>query len=90
MVATLLEGKKVSELLRIDDGSPEIGREKEFGTAEVRPGNADDREGILVDPHSPAYYGRVTIKVAVPERIAENDLGHAVGPMFFGSMDESA
>jgi hypothetical protein len=30
------------------------------------------------------------MKMAVPERIAQNDLGHAVRPMFFGGMDESA
>src|ERR1700677_3203230 len=90
MVTTLLERKKFSELRRIDDGSPQIGREKKFGAAEVRRGNPDDGEGILVDAHSPAHYSGVTIKVAVPERIAQNDLGHAVRPMFFGGMDKSA
>src|ERR1700733_11153047 len=30
------------------------------------------------------------IKMAVPERIAQNDLGHAVRPVFFGSMDKPA
>src|SRR3984885_4285949 len=30
------------------------------------------------------------IKMAVPERIAQNDLGHAIRPMFFGSMDKPA
>src|ERR1700719_4719884 len=44
---------------------------------------------MLVDLHRPAHCGRVTMEMAVPERIAQNDLGHAVRPMFFGSMHES-
>ena len=37
MVAALLERIPISDLGRIDDGSPQIGREKKFGAAEVRP-----------------------------------------------------
>ena len=40
--------------------------------------------------HSPAYDSGVTIEMAMPERIAQNDLRHAVRPMFFGSMDKTA
>src|SRR5580698_8680905 len=90
MVAAFLERIPVAELGRIDDRSPEIGREKKLSAAELRRGHSDDGKGMLVDLHSPAHSRRVPIKLAVPERIAQDDLGHAVRPVFFGSVDKSS
>src|SRR5579862_7965383 len=90
MVATLIERTPIADLRRIDDRSPQIGREEEFGATKVRRSNTDDGVGMLIDLHGAAHCGGIAVKVAVPERIAQNDLGHTVRPMFFGSMDESA
>ena len=80
MVAALLERIPIADVGRIDNGSPLIGREEEFGTAEVRRSYADDGDGMLVDLHSTTHCCRVAVKVAVPERIAQDDSGTLFGP----------
>jgi hypothetical protein len=73
-----------------DDWNPHGRSKEELGAAEVRRGDADDGELILVDADGLADYARIGVEMAVPVGIAEHDVGSAVFSMLVDSVIEAA
>src|SRR5215813_9525288 len=76
------------QLLLVDDGNKEIGRDKQQSPAEVGRRYTDDSERMLVQPYRTAYHASVVLKMAVPIRIGEHEIRRAAGPVLIGGMEE--
>ena len=54
------------------------------------PGHANNRERMLVDLNNTAHHATVILKMGMPIRIAEHDIGGAVRAALIGCMEETA
>src|SRR5258708_6472659 len=90
VIAAFFQKIRIADLRQIHDRSPEVRRKEKLRPAEVGWRDANDREGMLVHLYDTADYVAVAVEIAVPQRIAQNDLGHAVLAMLFRGMNKPA
>src|ERR1700683_4337935 len=78
------------DLFLIDHGHKEIGREKHQSAVEIRRGDAHDGKRIFIYLNNAAYHAGIIVKIAMPVRVGEDDIGSAVRAMLIGRVKETA
>src|ERR1017187_8369668 len=87
---TVVQGAIAPNLVLVDHRNIEVGGEKDEGSAEIGRRYAQDGERMPVNPDDMAHHSPIALKVAVPIRITEHDVGGAVHPPLIGRMEEAA
>src|SRR5579872_1836964 len=77
-------------LCLIDDRHVEIGRTEYQRSDKTWRCYTDDRERAPVQADDSTDNGAIVVETAVPIRIAQNEIGGAVGAMFIGAVKEAA
>src|ERR1700722_7401567 len=87
---TLVQTVKTLNLFLVHHGHPESRGKKQLSAPEVRRGNAENREGMLVQLHRTPYDRRIAEEMIAPIGIAEYDVRAAVGAVLIGAVKEAA
>src|SRR5436305_2093050 len=78
------------DLLLIDHGHKEIGRENQQRPVELRWGDTENGERMLVQQDLTAHYAPIVLKMTVPIAVGEHDVRSAVGSVLVGAVEEAA
>jgi len=89
-VAAAIQLAQATHLFMVDEGHEEVGSEEQESAVEAGRRDADDGEGVLVEPNDAADDAGIVVETAVPETVAEGDVGSAVGAVFVRAMNEAA
>src|ERR1700675_2405925 len=77
-------------LLLVDDRHPEIGKDKQQSSPELRRCYAQDSKRMLVQLNRTAHHAAIILKMAMPKHVGEHDIRSAVWTLLIGAMEETA
>ena len=89
-VSTIVQAVPAFYLLLVHHRRKELGREKYQSPAKSWRRDAENGEGMVVQLNDSAHDATFIVKLAVPIRVAEHDVGGAVGTMLVGGVEETA
>src|ERR1700741_1024001 len=89
-VSTIVEAVPAFYLLLVHHRRKKLGREKYQGAAKSKRRDAENGEGMIVQMNDSANDATFIGKMVVPIRVAQHDVGCAVGTMLVRGTEETA